>query len=162
MRSFTAFRPDWEVIPTQFHMPIILYCDLDGVLHRWPCRAEEMFDVACIARLEEVIRPHNVGIVLTSTWRLEWPLAQIREQMGILGSRVLGVTPEIEDPFVRHGRYREVLQHRVQHALPDSNWIAIDDELGRYPEDLENLILTDPRTGFAAGDAVKLARLLGH
>lgn len=141
-------------------MSTILYCDLDGVLHRWPCRAEEMFDVACIARLEEVIRPHDVGIVVTSSWRLEWPVARIRKRTGILGNRVLGVTPEIEDPFVRHGRCREVLQHRVQHALADSNWIAIDDEPGRYPEDLGNLILTNPRTGFTAQDAAKLAHLL--
>lgn len=144
---------------TQLHMPTILYCDLDGVLHRWPCRADEMFDATCIARLEEVIRPYDVGIVITSTWRLEWPLARIRERMGILGRSVIGVTPEIDDPFLRHGRYHEVLRHREQHR-PEGRWIAIDDELGRYPMDLDNLILTDPKIGFSEEDATRLSNLL--
>ncbi len=82
--------------------------------------------------------------------------------MGVLGKHVVGVTPEIDDPFLRHGRYREVLRHREQHRLQESRWIAIDDEPGRYPENLENLVLTDPRTGFTTANAVTLTRLLGR
>lgn len=70
----------------------MVYCDLDGVLHRWPCGAGEMFDAGCIARLEEAIRPHTVEIVITSTWRLEWPLSLLREMMGVLGKYVVGTT----------------------------------------------------------------------
>ncbi len=52
-------------------MPVLIYCDLDGVLHRWPCPREEMFDAGCIARLEAVVRPHGIRLVIASTWRLE-------------------------------------------------------------------------------------------
>lgn len=141
-------------------MQTLLYCDLDGVLHRWPCPEAEMFHADCIARLATVIRPHDVGLVITSTWRLEWRLERIRERMGALGKYVVGVTPEIDDPFLRFGRYHEVLRHRQEQALAASPWVAIDDEAGRYPEDLRNLILTDPKTGFSEKDAVTLSCLL--
>lgn len=141
-------------------MPTIIYCDLDGVLHRWPCAADEMFDAGCIARLEATIQPHAVEIVITSTWRLEWSLPNIRDKMGILGRYVVGVTPEIDDPFLKFARHHEVLRYHGQHAPAVSRWIAIDDEAGRYPAGLQNLVLCDPRTGFEDKDAVKLTRLL--
>jgi hypothetical protein len=139
----------------------LIYCDIDGVLHPWPCPPERMFDPVCIARLEGVLRPHAVDVVITSTWRLEWPLARLRERLGALGEYVVGVTPEIEDPFIRFGRYHEVLRHQEAYAPAGSHWVAIDDEPGRYPGGLENLILTNPRAGFAESDAARLRRLLG-
>jgi hypothetical protein len=89
-------------------MRTVIYCDIDGVLHRWPCPPDEMFDPACIARLENVIRPHDAGVVITSTWRLEWSLEEIRGKLGPLGPHLIGVTPEIDDPFVKFARYQEV------------------------------------------------------
>lgn len=114
----------------------------------------------CIVRLEGALASHEVGIVITSTWRLEWPLERIRERLGALGERVVGVTPEIEDPFFKFGRYHEVLRHREQHGLTGLRWVAIDDERGRYPAGLENLILTNPRVGFSESNAALLAQLL--
>ncbi len=136
----------------------LIYCDIDGVLHPWPCPPARMFDTGCIAGLAVAVEPYDVELVVTSTWRLEWLLEDIRAKLGVLGSRLVGATPEIEDPFVRHARYHEVLRHREQHAL--TPWVAIDDEAGRYPADLDNLVLTDPRTGFSDNDAVALVYLL--
>jgi len=144
--------------PTQ--QPALIYCDLDGVLHHWPCTAEEMFDADCIARLGDAIRLYDVGIVITSTWRLEWPIALLKQKMGVLGEYVVGTTPEIDDPFLKFSRYHEVLQHQQRHAHSELRWVAIDDEMGRYPSNLDNLVLCDPRTGFSAQNAVKLSRLL--
>lgn len=144
----------------QIQNPVLLYCDLDGVMHRWPCAADEMFDAGCIARFEQAIRPYDVGLVITSTWRVDWPLALLRAKMGVLGRHVVGTTPEFDDPFLKFARYHEVLQYHQQHLPPGSRWIAIDDEAGRYPEDLPNLILTDPKTGFSEQDAATLSRLL--
>jgi len=140
--------------------PMLIYCDLDGVLHRWPCAAEDMFDPGCIARFEETIRPHDVRLVITSTWRLDWSLERIRHRLGLLGRYLIGVTPDIDDPFLRFGRYHEVLRHRQEQAVGETPWIAIDDEAGRYPEDLPNLIQTDPRAGFSEKDSATLSRLL--
>lgn len=137
-----------------------IYCDIDGVLHPWPSPQDQMFDGACIARLAGVLVPHNIAIVTTSTWRLEWSIERIREKMGVLGKYLAGVTPDIDDPFVKYGRYHEVLQHQQQNGLTGSRWVAIDDEPGRYPDNLENLILTNPRTGFSDADTIILARLL--
>jgi hypothetical protein len=141
-------------------MRTVIYCDIDGVLHRWPCSPDEMFDPACIARLENVIRPHDARAVITSTWRLEWSLEEIRGKLGLLGPYLIGVTPEIDDPFVKFARYREVLSHWEHYAPSDARWGTIDDESGRYPHLLDNLILTDPRAGFREGDALKLLHLL--
>lgn len=139
-----------------------IYCDIDGVLHPWPSPPDRMFAAGCVARLAGALVPYDIAIVITSTWRLEWPIERIREKMGVLGKYLAGVTPDIDDPFIKFSRYHEVLQHRQQNALTNSHWIAIDDEPGRYPDGLESLILTNPRTGFAADDAVVLARLLAR
>jgi len=56
--------------PTQ--QPALIYCDLDGVLHHWPCTAEEMFDADCIARLEDAIRPYDVRICLSHCSNRKW------------------------------------------------------------------------------------------
>lgn len=141
-------------------MQMLIYCDIDGVLHRWPCPPEQMFDPVCIARLTAVIRGHNAGLVITSTWRLEWPLKQLQSRLGPLGATLVGVTPEIDDPFLKFGRYHEVLRHCERIAPTGSRWIAIDDEPGRYPDHLDNLILTDPRVGFSEEDALRLSRWL--
>ena len=140
----------------------LIYCDIDGVLHRWPCPSAQMFDPACMARLESVIRPHNAGLVITSTWRLELPLKKLQRMLGPLGACLRGVTPEIDDPFLKFRRYHEVLEYQEQHAPAASRWIAIDDEPGRYPGNINNLILTDPRVGFSEKDALRLSNWLGH
>lgn len=142
-------------------MRTLIYCDIDGVLHHWPCPLEQMFDPVCTARLANAIQGHNVDIVITSTWRLEWPLKQLQSRLGPLGTTLVGVTPEIGDPFLKFRRYHEVLRHRERIAPTGSRWIAIDDEPGRYPDHLNNLILTDPRVGFSEEDALRLSRLLG-
>lgn len=89
---------------------ILIYCDLDGVLHRWPCPEDEMFDPICIGHLAEAIKAYDVGLVVTSIWRLEWSLKKIQRRLGALGACLMGVTPEIDDPFLRFGRYYEVLR----------------------------------------------------
>jgi len=143
-------------------MQTLIYCDIDGVLHRWPCPPEQMFDPVCIARLADAIQGHNAGLVITSTWRLEWPLKQLQGRLGPLGATLVGVTPEIDDPFLKFGRYHEVLRHRERFAPTGSRWLAIDDEPGRYPDHLDNLILTDPKVGFSEEDALRLSRWLGQ
>lgn len=141
-------------------MHTLIYCDIDGVLHRWPCKVEEMFNSVCIGLLDRTLRDRNVGIVITSTWRLEWPLETLTARLGPLGPRVVGVTPEIEDPFVHHTRYQEVLSHWNQQDPTPARWVAIDDEPGRYPTDLPNLILTNPATGLQRTDIAILEQLL--
>jgi hypothetical protein len=139
-----------------------IYCDLDGVIHRWPCPEDEMFDPDCIGHLAEAIKAHDVGLVVTSTWRLEWPLKLLQSRLGPLGTCLMGVTPEIDDPFLKFGRYYEVLQHLARSWPAGTRWVVIDDEPGRYPDYLDNLILTDPRVGFSEEDALRLSRWLGQ
>lgn len=121
-----------------------------------------MFDPVCIARLADAIQGHNAGLVITSTWRLEWPLKQLQSRLGSLGAMLVGVTPEIDDPFLKFGRYHEVLKHRERVAPIGSRWLAIDDEPGRYPDHLDNLILTDPKVGFSEEGALRLSCWLGQ
>jgi hypothetical protein len=143
-------------------MHALVYFDFDGVLHPWPCAANRMFDNACIARLTGAVAAYDVGLVITSAWRLEWPLDDIKTRLDTLARHVIGTTPEIDDPFARHVRYQEVMLHRARHALTSVPWIAIDDEAGRYPADLDNLLLTDARVGFSGKDAEALIGMLGR
>lgn len=60
-----------------------------------------MFDPVCIGYLAEAIKAHDVGLVVTSTWRLAWPLKKIQRRVGPLGACLVGVTPEIDDLFLQ-------------------------------------------------------------
>lgn len=155
IKSLISDEPDMRTT----HQTLI-YCDFDGVLHRWPCPEDKLFDPICIGHLAEAIKAHDVGLVITSAWRLEWPLKEIHRRLGPLGTCLAGVTPEIDDPFLQFGRYHEVLQHLARNWAAGKRWVVIDDEPGRYPDYLDNFILTDPKVGFSKVNAHRLSRWL--
>lgn len=74
-----------------------------------------------------------------------------------LAKPVVGRTPVIDDPFIKHVRFEEVLLYLSRTEQPQRPWFAIDDSPGFYPPGAP-VYWTDPRTGFTAQDIFPFQR----
>lgn len=104
-----------------------LFLDFDGVLHPpydgLPTPKEVCF--CHLPRFEAVMRQHpGVHIVISSTWRQQFGLAQLRGYFcADIAQRIVGVTPKYpaEGPPRLHVREWEILQwlqtHQASHLL---------------------------------------------
>ena len=127
---------------------LLLFLDFDGVLHPG---VRPFPEPDCIAALTEAVSGLELDMVVSSSWREQFTLDELRGFLGpILGPRLIAVTPVIDDPFLHHVRYHEVRQYLdgLQTIPP---WIAIDDTRGFYPADAP-VYWTDPNMGFKEHD----------
>ena len=111
-----------------------LFLDFDGVLHPLvsdtyssdePVVHAVLF--GWLPRLASVLRDHpDVGIVVHSTWRRTHNLEELRELLGPLGSRVLGVAPE----GARHASITAWLAQNPR----ITDYRILDDDCVEFPE----------------------------
>ena len=138
---------------------MILVLDIDGVLH--PSSGSTPFMPACVVVLETLLSDFpDIEIVITSSWREEKPLPKLKALLGTqIGSRVIGVTPVIDEPFLHHVRFHEAQAYLAATDNPDTPWVALDDEVGNYPPD-SPVVITDRRTGMTDADCHRLKALI--
>jgi len=138
---------------------MILFLDFDGVLH--PVSGAGTFDPGSISILESVVSDFpKLMIVVTSSWREEKSIDQLKSLLGEeLGGRVIGSTPVIDEPFLHNVRYHEVCTYLETVKRDYKAWVAIDDEIGNYPEGMPVLI-TDRRSGLTPEDGLTLRSLI--
>jgi hypothetical protein len=138
---------------------MILFLDFDGVLH--PAPSPECFDRGCMSHLEAVLQEYpQLDIVITSSWRELKSIEELKGFLGsVIGSRVISTTPVIDDPFIKFVRYYEVQEYLRFNDLFHTPWIALDDEIGNYPEN-SPVIFTNYRTGLTMEDAIKLRAMI--
>jgi hypothetical protein len=144
------------------HYPVILFLDYDGVLHPVGGSAAVLPGASRPGRylvrlplLEELLREpgmEQVGIVISSTWRVAYKLAQLRGQFAPdLRARVVGVTPQLNRYATRHPRHEEITAWLADHAEVRA-WVAVDDDVRGFPEAHAHLVATDSRTGLSSRD----------
>ena len=124
-----------------------LFLDFDGVLRRLTAEPG-LFEAELLDNFEAAVRTvPAVKIVITSAWRLEKSLSELRQLFSPdMAERIVGVTPE-SLALTAHARYKEVYSYLQSAKFMDAPWLAIDDDPGHYPEDAP-LLLTDPYQGF--------------
>ncbi len=138
----------------------IVFLDIDGVMH--PVRklpSDPYFVEECTAPLFEIFRNHPLEVVISSTWKDAFSLRELRDRFpDDLRPRIIGVTPSftVGDRYTRH---KECLLYLKKKGGAQQPWIAIDDSPDHFPP-LENVLITDPETGFTRSDAEKLAAIL--
>ena len=134
---------------------MLLFLDFDGVLHA--TSGAPKFNADSIAELESVMQQFStLQIVITSSWREDKSIDELKALLGpLLGARVIGTTPIIDDPFLHYPRYHEVCTYLDTITEHNPTWIALDDEAGNYPPDAP-VVLVDRRSGFTHADRVKL------
>jgi len=137
----------------------ILFLDFDGVLHTV---GGQVFHPDCLAHLESAIEGHDVEIVIASSWREVHGLDTLRGFLGErLGVRVRGVTPVINQQYLKYCRYFECLDYLKNEGLSGHPWVAVDDEPGCYPSEAP-VILTNYLVGFTRENAIALDELIAH
>lgn len=137
---------------------IYIFLDFDGVTH--PTSANgNYFRKENLEPLFNSIKDLDVKLVITSTWRLDKPLEWLKQSLGEIGESVIGVTPEINEPFARHIRQREVELYLSNNCLSDEDWIAIDDTAAFYHPDV-SIVLIDGSIGFTDLDGDFLRNLI--
>jgi len=93
-----------------------------------------------------------VQVVITSTWKEAFSLAEIRRHFSPdVAQRIVGTTP-IARSREGHYRYREVLAYLKRHGLDGEPWVAIDDDPEHYPASAP-VVLVNPDVGFDADSA---------
>jgi len=133
--------------------------DFDGVCHSMGSGGK-LFDPGMTSQLANAIEPHNVPIVVSSSWRLDKTIDELRDLVGErLGPRIIGVNPYIEEPCLLNCRYQECMLFLHDENLRDIPWAAVDDEAGHYPREAP-VVICDPRKGFGPVEAEELDKLL--
>jgi hypothetical protein len=138
---------------------ILVFLDFDGVMHPVGCERSHHF---CQRDLfEEVIREHpEVRIVISSTWRTAYPMAEIKRFFSPdIADRIIGKTPTHEDDE-EHIRYREIRALLQNPKVAGADWIAIDDSELDFPDGCPNLLLCDSNRGFDEESAQALRERL--
>ncbi|MEN8170511.1 MAG: HAD domain-containing protein [Pseudomonadota bacterium] len=129
---------------------MIVFLDFDGVTH--PITGSKPFcekNINALATAMEAVS--NIEVVITSTWREEHDLNILCHYLGKLGGLVTGITPVIDEPFLKHVRYHEVLSYLNNSGKQSQAWLAIDDTHGFYP-DTAPVLWTNSYTGFTHND----------
>ncbi len=131
--------------------PFILFLDFDGVLHprtSGTCRFAPL--------LAEFLRAQpSVQVVISSTWRLQYPLEDLREWFARdVQDRFIDVTPEL--PGGAASRQREIEQWLRRRA--SVRWAALDDEASLFTPGCPQLVLTESATGLTKATLELLAR----
>jgi hypothetical protein len=146
---------------------VILFLDFDGVLHPDPCfDARRMFErvpllTAVLARFPQA------GIVLTTSWRSDRSLAQLREPLGALAARVLGATPHYSSfsapaSLQPYPRQAECQQWLIETSAVEREWIALDDRASLFAPDCDRLIECDSARGLDEASAGRLCFALAR
>lgn len=131
-----------------------LFLDFDGVLHtNAPPR-----DLRYARHLTPTVSRLDLKVVVSSTWREAYSLAELVKLLGDLGQFVVGKTPtwnpangDLPPNGVRH---REIEAWLARKASLEAPWAAIDDDAENFRLNCDRVFLTDKRVGLDANTTV--------
>jgi hypothetical protein len=130
-----------------------LFLDFDGVLHPEHCHASLHF--CRLGIFEQAMRRvADVQIVISSTWRFEKTLAELRACFAAdIAARITGCCPlytrlhDVPEHLAGYEREAECAAWLRQQGLAWSPWLAVDDRSWLFRPFNRNLLLVDGRTG---------------
>lgn len=145
-------------------MPKVLFLDVDGVLNsrsvltRWNeqgRRASEAIDNEMVARINRVVDATGCFIVISSTWRLCWPMGELTAKLRQHGLRdvVIGKTPTLKR------RDEEILAWLAENKGV-AHFAAVDDDTFDMTGLGDRLVATSFETGIQDNHVEQLIKLL--
>ena len=143
--------------------PVILFLDFDGVLHAVGGVAAKQ-RLAKLPLLEALLREpelRQVGIVVSSTWRVAYTLAQLRSVFSPdMRARVQDCTPQLAQYAGAHARHQEIAAWLARHPEV-RGWVAVDDDVAGFPPAAyPQTVFTAAESGLATADIALLRQRL--
>lgn len=133
---------------------MIVFLDFDGVTHGL---SRPAFNPGCLGLLDVVLQEHEAKVVISSSWRYDYPVDRLVARLGPVGRFVIGITPD--DPGRSKTPRLDALQEWLRQAAYAGPWLAIDDKPQWYGDLATHVVAPDPAIGFQAVDAEAFRRL---
>ena len=127
----------------------LIFLDFDGVTH--PITGTPMFIPECMSALSTALKSFDLELVVSSSWRETNSFDKLKEILTPLGKKVQGITPVIDDPFIKNVRFHEVLEYLKGSKQEHIGWLSIDDCKGFYPDEAP-VYWTNSKMGFVEKD----------
>ena len=121
--------------------PLVLFLDIDGVLHPEGVGADLEF--YHLDNFQTVLRQFPaVRVVVSSTWRLSMSLEVLRHHFAVdIQNRIVGVTPDLRSIHPPPGLRQRECKSWIERNCPGSSWLAIDDRKSYFDDDCPFLFL---------------------
>lgn len=142
---------------------MILFVDFDGVLHP---NSDDSDHFSCAPLLWELLRRHrDVRVVLSTGWRFERPLDELRRlacQNGgeDVAERVIDATPLLRHDADEQSRERDCLAWLAANKRDGEPWLALDDMPGLFSRGASNLYQVNPKRGLMPYDVERISALV--
>ena len=108
-----------------------LFLDFDGVLHSMSGYHDQSF--CRLPLLEEVLVDADVDIVISSGWRFQYSLDELKDKLGQLGSKVVGTTGEAGFAWV-YRQYVKNIPKPIAKAFLDAEASAKASKAGLWAD----------------------------
>jgi dsDNA-binding SOS-regulon protein len=139
----------------------VVFLDFDGVLHRLTTGTFRKLPLFC----EFLRQNEDVSIVISSTWRLQYPLEELREFFEAdVRDQIIDVTPDltVSAGLIALGATRcEEISNWLARNRDVTRWAILDDESGLFKNHRDRLVLTDASEGLVPANLAALSALLG-
>lgn len=143
----------------------ILFLDIDGVLNRAGYRPQESsglhnwIEPELASRLSAVLHEIDADIVMSSDWRLNRTLEQIRAELAAAG--VTGTLVDVTPELAGKPRWREIDSWLVAHHV-DRDSIVIVDDLHDMGDLAARFVRANPFSGFDDSVAISVRALFAR
>lgn len=159
------------------HRKLTVFVDIDGVLNTEAHVQRQIRETSssskrnwcpvAMAHLKLVVEYYNGQIVVSSTWRHDHSLRQLKalfEENGLPGDYVAGVTPSLKYENSGNVTRSDEIRRWIRDNLNPTEiprYVILDDMDERLSQFGERFIHCDPMVGFADKEKVKkVARLV--
>ena len=130
---------------------MIIFLDIDGVLHPEPCARPELV-LRELPRLERVLRHFpQAQVVISSTWRDTRTLGELQSLFSPdVAGQVIGVTPawrDLDQVVYSYQRQAEVEAWLRENRSPWDRFVVLDDRTWLFSPFYAPLLKCNPLTG---------------
>ena len=153
---------------------LILFLDIDGVLHPWRREPELLYRSVPI--FEEALRAHpKIEVVISSDRRIHESLDDLRKPFSRdIRTRIVDINPFFDDlsvfeesmipeTLLQHRRQVECLTWLANHRPGDrTSWVAIDDTFEHFHPLQTNIYWVEGTTGLEVSELDQLREFLAQ